>query len=418
MATALVGCTSPVLPATASPGVVTPTLAPPTASPPPPSQSPSSPPAALFTWAARPDVFGGENGASLVNVAAGPAGLVAVWARPPDEGSPSFALWGSPDGLSWQPINPTGLPDRVYISGLWGAAGLYWLRGSLPDSEDPGILYRSSDGLTWRPSRGFKSDFDSPWVADGCGASTSPGTACPVFLVGTKNVDGVIYRSTDGGDTWAKATVDDATGWQGTQDAAPVAIAGVIATTDGLLAFGNGLANGTDTGGYLQSRFWRSSDGGVTWSRVPNAAPLGELYVRDVVAGRTGIVAVGSRVDSSVAVALSSSDGGRTWSQAATTGAREDGSLYEVFAAGDGFLGLGFSEPAAADDFPVRESVWTSDDGMIWLRGPAGDLDGGVVDDAVRSGDRIVATGRAWTTEGLSGTWEAPHGAAVWTLRQ
>jgi hypothetical protein len=95
-------------------------------------------------------MFPGEESASLVNVAAGPAGIVALSVRV-FEGSRTTLLWGSADGMTWQSIKPAGLPDRVYISGLWGAAGLYWLRGSLPDSEDPGTLYRSSDGLTWRP---------------------------------------------------------------------------------------------------------------------------------------------------------------------------------------------------------------------------------------------------------------------------
>jgi hypothetical protein len=261
----------------------------------------------------------------------------------------------------------------------------------------------------------LKSDLFGLSVVDGCEASTFAPNACPVFLTGTKYVDGVIWRSTDGVDTWAKATVDDATGWQGTQDAAPVEILGVTATTDGLLAFGNGLANATDTGGSLQSRFWQSADGGVTWSRVPNVAPLGQLYVRDVVAGQTSVAAIGSRVDSAIAVALTSSDGGRTWLQSATSGAKEDGILSNVFAAGDGFLGLGYTEPAGIDSFPVRELVWASDDGATWRTEPAGDLDGGIVDDAVQFHDLIIAVGRAWTTD-VTGTWEAPYGPGVWTL--
>jgi hypothetical protein len=71
-----------------------------------------------FTWAARPALFGGKDGASLINVAAGPSGIVALWAHGPDEGSPTTMLWGSADGLTWKSINPAGLPDRVYISGL------------------------------------------------------------------------------------------------------------------------------------------------------------------------------------------------------------------------------------------------------------------------------------------------------------
>jgi hypothetical protein len=189
----------------------------------------------------------------------------------------------------------------------------------------------------------------------------------------------------------------------------------VVATPDGLLAFGNGLPNASDTGGFLQARFWQSSDAGATWSRVPNAAPLGELFVEDVVAGDDGIVAAGRSVGESIAVALLSTDGGRAWSRSTTSGAKADGFLTDVFEAGGGLLGLGYADPAAVDTFPVAEHAWSSEDGASWVTRPAGDLEGGIVDDAVRFGDLIVATGRAWTTD-ATGTWEAPYGPAVWVL--
>jgi hypothetical protein len=414
-ATALLGCTPPVVPpATASPGVDTPTVPPPTASLPAPS--PTSPTAASFTWAARPADFAGEDGASLLNVAAGPAGIVALSAHGPDEGSPTMRLWGSADGVTWQSINPKGLPDRVYIGGLWGAAGLYWIRGALPDSDDPGILYRSSDGVTWRPSRTMGAQLFNVSVVDGCAASTTGSRdACPIFLTGTKDVDGAILRSTDGGDTWAKSTVDDATGWKGAQDSAAVEIRGVIATSDGLLAFGNGLPKASSTSGYLQARFWRSTDGGIRWSRVPNAAPLGELLVHDVAVADQLVVAVGNGVGDQIAVVLTSSDGGRTWARSTTSGAAADGGLFQVLAGPQGFVGLGFANPSGVDNFPVRELVWSSGDGVSWHTGPAGDLAGGIVDAAVRFADMIVAVGRGWTTN-ATGTWEAPYGPAAWIL--
>jgi hypothetical protein len=416
-ATAVLGCSPPeVSPVATSPVAATPTTAPPTASPPTaasPTASPSGP--ASFVWAARPDLFPGQDGGSLTSLAVGPNGLIALSVRDQDDGR-TMRLWGSADGTTWQSINPTGLPERVYISGLWGAAGLYWLRGSLPDSDDPGILYRSPDGLAWRPSRSLKSDFFFASVADSCQASTERARCLPtVFLIGTKEVDGVIWRSTDGGDTWARATIDDATGWKGVQDVAPVEMLGVVVTPDGLLAFGNGLANASDTGGYRQSRFWRSTDGGVTWSRVPNAAPLGELLVHDVVVADRQVVAVGEGVADQIAVALTSTDGGRTWARSATSGIDADGNISQVLIGGDGYVGLGFADPAAADDFPLHESFWTSVDGASWSTRPAGDLEGGIVNDAVRFDEVIIAVGRAWTTD-ETGTWGAAFGPAVWTL--
>ncbi|HTK45530.1 MAG TPA: sialidase family protein, partial [Patescibacteria group bacterium] len=399
----------------ASPTAPAPTAPAPTASQPSPSASTAAP--VSFTWAARPDAFPGEDGASLTSVAAGPAGLLAVSARDGGEGSPTRRLWRSADGLTWQLTRTTGLPDRVYISGLWGAGGQYWIRGHLPDSDDPGILYRSADGLAWRFSRNLSSSIQTTSIADGCSASMSGARdACPVFITGSRGVDGAIWRSADGGASWARASVADATGWKGTQDAAPVEILGIVATSDGLLAYGNGLAKASDTSGYLQARFWRSADDGQTWTRVPNVALFGELYVHDVVvAGSGDVIAVGDRVDESVAVALRSVDGGRTWARSVTAGDREHGGLAQVVVAADGLVGLGFANPAGVDTFPVREFVWSSGDGGSWVTIPAGDLEGGVVDDAARFGDRIVAVGRGWTTA-TTGTWEAPFGPAVWTL--
>jgi len=420
----LSGCSPPDVPAaTASPGVAGPTAAPttpptsPTATAPQPTPTEATPAPAAFTWAAQPASFPGEDGGSLTSVAAGPSGLLAVSARDGLEGSPTRRLWRSADGLTWKPTSPTGLPERVYVSGLWGAGGQYWLRGHLPDSDDPGILYRSADGLAWHVSRNLGITIQSLSVVDGCRASmTGARDACPVFITGAKGVDGAIWRSADGGASWAKASVADATGWLGTQDAAPVQILGIVATSDGLLAFGNGLPGASDTSGYLQSRFWRSADEGRTWSRVPNVALFGELLVHDaIVAGNGDVIAVGERVDESVAVALRSVDGGRTWSRSATGGEREQGGLVQVVVAGAGLVALGFANPAAVDPFPVREFAWSSGDGASWLSTPAGDLAGGIVDDAVRLGDRIVAVGRAWTTA-ATGTWEAPFGPAVWTL--
>jgi len=423
-ASGLLGCTTDLPPGTPFPTIGGPTPAAPSASAPgatgpvatPPASSPPTPAAMVFAWAARPDGFPGEDGATLSSIAVGPAGIVALSARNDGEGSPSRRLWRSMDALSWQPIDPHGLGGQVFVSGLWAAGGQYWLRGHFPDSDDPGRMYRSSDGLTWRVSRNLSQEIDSASVVDGCSASMTGGRdACPIFITGSRNIDGAIWRSTDGGASWARTAVGDATGWSGAQAAAPVDIMGIVATTDGLLAYGNGLANASDTGGQLQARFWRSADEGRTWTRVPNEPLFGELFVHDVVAQDHEVFAVGEPVDESLAVALKSIDGGRTWTRSATASDREHGGIAQVLVARDGYLGLGFANPAGVDSFPVREFVWSSNDGESWQVGPDGALEGGIVDDAASFGDGIIAVGRGWTTA-ATGTWEAPFGPAVWTL--
>jgi hypothetical protein len=369
-----------------------------------------------FAWAARPDAFAGEAGAGLVNVATGPAGLISLSSRDQGDGKPATRLWTSPDGVAWLPVDPAGLPEQPVIDGIWGAAGSYWLAGRSTRNDGSGSLWRSTDGRSWRPSLDLDPDLQVWSIDSGCASNAPASPSCPVFLTGTVDFDGAIFRSTDGGESWHMATVKDATGWKGTQDGAPVEIRGVVETTDALLAFGNGLPKASDTSGFLQSRFWRSPDGGVTWSRLADVAPFGELVVGDVAANGQVVVAVGDSADGpSMAVALRSTDGGATWSLPSMSGRKAEGGLSQVIASGNGFIGLGFASPAQVDRFPVREFVWTSEDGASWSTGPAGALDGGIVDDAIRVDNQIVAVGRGWTSS-ETGTWDAPFGPAVWTL--
>jgi hypothetical protein len=350
-------------------------------------------------------------------VAAGPAGLIALSSLDRTDGTQVTRLWGSPDAVTWTPRDLTGLPKQHVIEGVWGAGSFYWLADRNPPTNDDGRLWRSVEARTWQPVLDVDPGLLAWSVGDGCQDSAgSAGGACPVFLTGTVGVDGAIWRSVDGGDTWAKTTVEDATGWSGAQDGAPVEIRGILATSSGLLAFGNGLPHAEDTSGFLQSRFWRSDDAGATWSRLPHTPVFGELVVRDVAANGNVVVAVGENaIGPGVAVALMSTDGGRTWSKAATPGVEAEGYLEQVFARGNGFLGLGFSSPAQVDDFPVREFLWSSDDGTSWQTGRAGALVGGVGYDAVLVDGQVVAVGRGWTTAD-TGSWEAPFGPAAWTL--
>ena len=310
----------------------------------PASASPSIAGSTTFGWAARPEAFAGGDGTSLANVAAGPAGLVALSDLYQVDGTRITRLWGSPDGVTWIPLDDPGLDERHGITAVWGAGGAYWLVEQNVQTGDRASLWRSVDARTWQPSLELDPGLVVWSVSDGCEVtSESASEACPLVLTGTVGVDGAIWRSVDGGDTWAKATVEDATGWLGAQDAAPLEIRGVRATSSGLLAFGNGLPHAEDTSGVIKSRFWRSEDAGATWSRLPHTALFGELLVRDVAANGDVAVAVGEGASApGVAVALVSSDGGRTWSRATTPGVEVQGNMAQVFARGSGYVGLAF----------------------------------------------------------------------------
>jgi photosystem II stability/assembly factor-like uncharacterized protein len=206
----------------------------------------------------------------------------ATWARRDDPGPSELEGW------SWGWVEPPPLPglvlvasddpDTLYALGLdsgldrstdggntWDkVAGLPQLEiGGLVEAPgDPSTLYAgvlgdgiytsTDSGRTWARLGYSRSSVDSFTVALG-----DPVT------IWTTGEGAPIYRSTDGGETWTEVTFPD--GQLGGSLLADTRSSGTLYTV-----------SSSDVGGSEpHAKFWRSLDGGDTWSVFANELPVG-----------------------------------------------------------------------------------------------------------------------------------------------
>lgn len=222
-----------------------------------------------------------------------------------------------------------------------------------------------------------------------------------------------IWRSTDGGRTWARVT-----GIEATEGTAIYAVA-----ADGTRV----VAVGADGSG---AAAWATIDG-VHWTRAAAAASLagiaGGTAMTAVVAWRGGFVAAGRAQDapagSSVAAAWLSADG-LTWRRVPDGGfaAGAITGLAAGAAAGAGrIVAVGIAPPTTVRGIQHETSVaWVSEDGLTWRRVTAPSLSAGAMRAVAAGGPGFVAVGSgaaddramAWTSpDGIDWT-AAPVGAA------
>ena len=163
------------------------------------------------------------------------------------------------------------------------------------------------------------------------------------------------WRSTDGGMTWS--TVAEQPGFEGAEPTA------LLPLEDGWLGLGR-IGTGQRTSG---SFAWRSHDAS-TWARIDDPA-LATGWARNVVRGPDGaLVAVGSDTDELAAYAWRSADDGATWAQAPETPVLthfgEKIRMTDVVALPDELLAVG---NYVGVQYGTGTS-WLSPDGLSWTR--------------------------------------------------
>jgi hypothetical protein len=196
-------------------------------------------------------------GVELIDIAAGPDGLVAVGRRETEQGA---GAWTSSDGSTWTPLPPTsGLPFGfgfmeiravAYGEGVFVAVG----RSDEGQPNSSGAVWTSPDGRAWTKVDGatvFGSTGASPSqreVALSDVVNRGPGFVAVGTAVGSSGmVVGAIFTSRTGF-AWTRVAVDD-----GLEASEPT----MITTWSG------GLAVGANVRGYGWGHpaIWTSSDG-------------------------------------------------------------------------------------------------------------------------------------------------------------
>jgi hypothetical protein len=186
----------------------------------------------------------------------------------------------------------------------------------------------------------------------------------------------------------------------------------VTAGGPGLVAVG-AASSGTDE----DAAVWTSVDG-ITWSRVPHdQAVFGGATMLSVTVGGPGLVAVGNSKSGgpdSVAAVWTSVDG-VTWLRVphdeAVFGGPDEQWMNEVIVGGPGLVAVGTDGRGAWDNNGgLVAAVWTSVDGVTWSRVPHDEAVFGQPDGASPAMIRVAAGGLGLVAVGSSND----NRAVVW----
>ncbi len=319
------------------------------------------------------------------DVAASDDGFVAIGSRTPN----TAMIWTSPDGSAWSivdgPPDPVGLTlDAVAVQ---GATAVVTGRG--PHGV---AAWVSTAPGQWRAAKVPVADGAMTAVLATDAGFIAGGYLGPEFGV----AEAAFWRSGDGA-SWTPVQDD-----RGFADGRVDALA---ATDSGLVAVGISGSPGSDG---VDAVSWTSSDG-LAWQRAPAQRSLEDAAMLSVAVTPAEIVAVGTTGSGDAAAAWTSSDG-LAWTRAPDAAAFASNSTYaphaemsDVLSTSAGLLAVGWNSSAANGS----AVIWTSTDGMTWMRAAdAPGLSGGGMRAVTLRGSVAVAVG--------STGWPDTHAATAW----
>lgn len=235
---------------------------------------------------------------------------------------------------------------------LWGAA-LLLLAALLIAFAFGGLAGGGASAASWERARGGSAIFGKKGGRSAINAVIAAGPG--LVAVGYEAPGAAVWTSSDGR-TWSRAGKGDSSlGGSRAEGMSAVARNG-----SELIAAGGVESSDWD------AAVWTSTDA-LHWRRVDAGAPVfggkGDQYMRGLVAGSFGLVAVG--FDGSDAAVWRSKDGAH-WTRVADSALGGDGKqeMDAVAAGGPGLVAVGSSNGDAA--------IWTSTDGRSWRRVEAG----------------------------------------------
>jgi hypothetical protein len=336
-----------------------------------------------------PEALGGEHEQWAFDVASGAGGTVVaggenVW------GEVRARLWFSKDGESWTSVDggPGGTFDATGEEAVRDVAavgsGFVAVGSRTVDGEQDGLAWYSADGSSWEqldaPTLGGPGRQELASVAD-TGAGVIAGGYADV---GTGQAQPVTWRSADGR-TWDPSTGalplnDDSR--NATED---LTVRSLTVDDQGILAAG---------GDEWRPHVWRSGDGGLTWTTLPNpihgglfedgirlddAVQVGGLTV--AVGSGPSVVVLRTRWEDATGDAFPTG-GARPFATAVAEG--EDATL----AAGGHLVA-----PAGASREQYTGQVWRRDGDGRWTELDSKDLAAGRVMDVVPYEGGFAAVG-------------------------
>ena len=300
-------------------------------------------------WQVSPIVAGvpPDSVTELTAVAAGPRGVVAgggICCR-----LEVAAMWWSPDGLAWEPVDVPGLGRGSFVLDLAAGPDGFVAIGGVGDPGERGAIWTSADGQTW-------SAVDAGGAGLVRGYLWSVAATDTGFVVvgsddpGVENADAAVWASV-GLEGWRRVAIDDPAlaGLDEAELSSIVPFAGGLFAVGGTgasverkqcedLLGGAAMASLSDIAlscGWLREMTWHSPDG-ETWARTdpygadgeyppefvgppPGRAAVGWTHI---VAGGPGLVALQdeiSRDEESETMGIWSSADGAAWTRIADT---------------------------------------------------------------------------------------------------
>jgi photosystem II stability/assembly factor-like uncharacterized protein len=248
--------------------------------------------------------------AAMEAVVAGPDGFVAVGSdgfpggNTQLPGARGAAAWTSPDGKSWTRAPAQASFANAIMTGARRTPTGYVAWGQTLPFAHPGPppppIWTSADGIRWvRSGRG---------IADAGGPGTPISSVLSIgdrlVAVGTRQLPDALgagnapgaWTSVDGGRTWSTAVVEDGPATQPRSGG----ISDLAVDKPGLIAVGS-IQPPSGQEGPGSAAVWRSSDGGSTWTRLPDDPTFGRAAMSRIVATSTGFIVFGSVDDPNAA---------------------------------------------------------------------------------------------------------------------
>lgn len=332
------------------------------------------------------------------------AELEALERSAPADLPPRPPLLGQRRGL--QLVLPAAATLGVGL--LLGILGSQWLETLRPTGS---ARPTASDSATATPTPSSSAVVTAlrwsvePFVPD---SGAVPGAVTEVdgrLLVTGRDQDGpAAWYSDDSGATWRRASVGG-----GGEEGRPMALESVAGNADRLLSLGWVTLSANDAD--RRSLLWTSTDGGLTWERIPDDGVPSRLHA--VVAGGPGFVAVGNAnpsnaglpdVDPPHAAVWISSDG-RAWERLPDEAAFRLARMSAI-AERDGLLVAAGAAREGEDDVPA---IWRSSDGRRWSRIELSSSSG-AIEDIAAGADGFVAVGSSGRTGLLATAWRSADG--------